>query len=68
MDDGFDEPAGDAPLAEVDGVLYEPNVDVAGKLEVDFYPDPDQERLALTFLVGTRLGSYFIAAPREVPE
>ena len=68
-DDGFDEPADDDDqLALVDGVLYEPNVDVAGKLEVDFFPDPDQQELSMTFLVGTRLGSYFIAAPREVPE
>ncbi len=51
-----------------DDVLYEPNVDLAGKLEIDFFPDPDQAELALTFQVGTRLGSYFIAAPREVDE
>ncbi len=51
-----------------DDVLYEPNVEVAGKLEVEFFPDPDQAELTLTFMVGTRLGSYFIAAPREVPE
>ncbi len=51
-----------------DDVLYEPNVDVAGKIEVDFFPDPDQSELSLSFQVGTRLGSYFIAAPREVGE
>jgi hypothetical protein len=51
-----------------DDVLYEPNVELAGKLEIDFFPDPDEAELALTFQVGTRLGSYFIAAPREVDE
>ncbi len=51
-----------------DDVLYEPNVELAGKLEIDFFPDPDQAELALTFQVGTRLGSYYIAAPREVDE
>ncbi len=57
-----------AQQALQDDVLYEPNVEVAGKLEVEFIPDPDQAELALTFQVGTRLGSYFIAAPREVPD
>lgn len=58
----------EAERALVDDVLYEPNVEVAGKIEVDFIPDPDQSELSLTFRVGTRLGSYFIAAPREVDE
>jgi hypothetical protein len=66
-DDEFEEPADDE-LALVDDVLYEPNVEVAGKLVVDFFPDPDQQELSITFLVGTRLGSYFIAAPREAAQ
>ena len=51
-----------------DDVLYEPNVEVAGRMVIQFIPDPDQDELSLTFQVGTRLGSYFIAAPREVPD
>ncbi len=51
-----------------DDVLYEPNVDVAGKMEIQFIPDPDQDKVSLTFEVGTRLGVFFIAAPREVVE
>ncbi len=51
-----------------DDVLYEPNVEVAGKIEVDLFPDPDQSVLSLGFQVGTSLGSFFIAAPREVGE
>ncbi|MCP3964660.1 MAG: hypothetical protein GY719_43085 [bacterium] len=53
-------------LQEVqDGTTYEPNVEVAGRIEIAFVPDPDQQELSLTFHVGTRLGSYFIAAPTE---
>ncbi len=58
----------EAQQAVIDDVLYEPNVELAGTIEVDFFPAPDQSELALVFQVGTRLGVYFIAAPREVPE
>ena len=51
-----------------DDVAYEPNVEVAGKIEIDFVPDPDQAEVLLTFQVGTRLGSFFIAAPREIAD
>ncbi len=51
-----------------DDVLYEPNVDVVGKIEIDFLPDPDQGEVTLTFQVGTRLGSFYLAAPRAVGE
>ncbi len=54
--------------AEIDEVLYAPNVELAGTIEVDLFPDPDQSELALVFQVGTRLGSYFIAAPQEVAQ
>ncbi len=55
-----------AAQALIDDVVYEPNVEVAGTIEVDFFPDPDQSELGLSFQVGTRLGVYFIAAPREI--
>ena len=58
----------EAAQALIDDELYEPNVEVAGTIEVDFFPDPDQSELGLSFQVGTRLGVYFIAAPREVSE
>ncbi len=58
----------EAQQATIDDVLYEPNVELAGTIEVDFFPDPDHSELALVFQVGTRLGVYFIAAPREIPE
>lgn len=58
----------EAAQALIDDELYEPNVEVAGTIEVDFLPDPDQSELGLSFQVGTRLGVYFIAAPREVSE
>ncbi len=57
-----------AAQALIDDVAYEPNVQVAGTLEVDFVPDPDQSELGLSFQVGTRLGVYFIAAPREISD
>ncbi len=58
----------EAQQAVIDDVLYESNVEVAGTIEIDFFPDPDQLEVALSFQVGTRLGVYFIAAPREVGE
>jgi len=51
-----------------DEIAYEPNLEVAGKIEIDFVPKPDEAEVLLTFFVGTRLGSYFIAAPREAAE
>lgn len=58
----------DDVAAVQDDVLYEPNVEVAGRLVVDCLPAPDTAEVRLDFVVGTRLGSYFLAAPREVPE
>ena len=43
-------------------------MNVTHKIEVQFVPDPDAEQLLLTFYVGTRLGSYHIAAARPVEE
>ena len=57
-----------SPQQVQDDVAYEPNVEVAGKIEIDFVPDPDQAEVLLTFYVGTRLGSYFLAAPREAAD
>ena len=51
-----------------DEVAYEPNVEVAGKIEIEFVPDPDEAEVLLTFPIGSRLGSFFIAAPREVED
>lgn len=47
-----------------DGVAYEPNVEVTHRLEVDLVPDAGDDRLVLGLYVGTRLGSYHIAAAR----
>lgn len=56
----------EANLQQVqDDVVYEPNVEVAGSIEIEFVPDPDEAEVLLKFPVGTRLGTYFIAAPRE---
>lgn len=55
----------EGPQQVQDGVAYELNLEPAGTIEVDFVPDPDQDELRLTFHVGSRLGVYFIAAPRE---
>ena len=62
------EPEEASPQQVQDGVAYEPNVEVAGKIEVSFVPDPDQDEVLLTFHVGTRLNSYFLAAPRETSD
>ncbi len=51
-----------------DSVVYQPDVEVAGEIEVDLFPDPNQSERSLTFQVGTHLDSFFIAAPREVGE
>lgn len=59
---------GESPKQVQDGVTFEPNVDVTHKIEVQFVPDPDAEELLLTFYIGTRLGSYHIAAARPVEE
>ena len=52
----------------VNDVTFEPNVDVTHKIEVQFIPDPDADQLLLDFYIGTRLGSYFIAAARPFEE
>ncbi len=51
-----------------DGVAYEPNVAVTHRLEIDLVPDTGDDRLTLSLFVGTRLGSYFIAAARPVDD
>lgn len=48
----------------VDGVVYEPNVDVTHEMVIEFIPDPDSKELTLSLYVGQILGSYFIAAAR----
>ncbi len=58
----------DASQAEIDDVLQDPDVELAGTIEVDFYPDPDQDEGALSFQVGNRLGVYFFVAPRQVQD
>ena len=59
----------DETLAQVqNGVTFEPNVDVTHKIEIQFIPDPDADELFLTFYLGTRLGSYHIAAARPVED
>ncbi|MEM7351703.1 MAG: hypothetical protein AAF657_12980 [Acidobacteriota bacterium] len=62
------DPDDQALLQVQDDVTYEPNVEVAGKIEIEFIPDPDEAEVRLSFPVGTRLGSYFIAAPRAADE
>ncbi len=51
-----------------DDVVYEPGGEVAGTIEIDFIPEPDQAESSLSFEVGSQLGFYFLAAPREVEE
>lgn len=65
------EPLGTGDVTEYTrkGVTYRPNVEIKGKLVVHFEPGEDSEEAAMSFLIGTRLGSYFIgvAAPVTVP-
>ncbi len=54
-------------LQEVqEGVVYEPTVEVTHRLEIDLEPGADDDRRGLGLYVGTRLGSYHIAAARIV--
>ncbi len=62
------DPEQPSPQQIQDDVAYELNIEPAGKIEVDFVPDPDQAEVLLTFHVGSRLGSYFIAAPRQAAD
>ncbi len=71
-------PIGDLRLTEVDpeamlqevqeGVVYVPNVEVTHRLEIDLVPDAGDDRLGLGLYLGTRLGSYHIAAARIVDD
>lgn len=51
-----------------DGVSYEPNLRVTHELDIELVPDPDKDLDSLSLYVGTRVGSYFIAAAREQEE
>jgi hypothetical protein len=65
----LNEVAPDESLEQIqNGVTFEPNVDVTHKIEVQFVPDPDTDELTLSFYVGTRLGTYQIAAARPLEE
>lgn len=48
-----------------DGVTYEPNLRVTHELDIELIPDPDKDLDSLSLYIGTRVGSYFIAAARE---
>ncbi|RMH22295.1 MAG: hypothetical protein D6696_03800, partial [Acidobacteria bacterium] len=59
--------AEDVAPVERDGVTYVPNLEVGGKLVVRLEPgEGEDEPTATTFLVGERLGTYFIAAAVEM--
>lgn len=61
------EVAPEQQLEEVhEGVRYEPNVEVTHQMEIELVPDNQDERRGLKLYVGSRLGSYFIAAARPV--
>lgn len=49
-----------------DGVAYEPNLEVTHKLTLELAPDPEEDSSTLSFFVGTRLGSYYIASARPI--
>ena len=61
-------PEDEVMTQDVDGVTYEPNVDVTHEMVINCVPDPDADTLTLRLLVGEHLGTHFIAAARPAED
>lgn len=61
-------PQDDVMTQEVEGVTYEPNVEVTHEMTIECVPDPDSDNLTLKLFIGEHLGTHFIAAARPAED